>query len=77
MNLLHNEGCDYGTFTHVRLPVLNVVVKPAKQFHNRLPFSFYLSFHISMSLREAFHVMPSSPPVHMLTVVGRQPIAPP
>jgi hypothetical protein len=68
MNLLHNEGCDYGTFARAE--------RPAKQFHKLASLS--VSFHtFSMSLCEAFHVMPSAPPVHMLTVLVRQRIAPP
>lgn len=61
----------------VRSLVLNVVVRPAKQFHNRLPYLF--SFHtFSMLLvRGVSRHAVRAPPVHMLTLVMLQPIAPP
>lgn len=72
MNLLHNEGCDYGTFARAKrcCQTRQAVSQPAS-------LSFFISHVLDAPCARRFTSCRPRPPVHMLTLVMLQPIAPP
>lgn len=72
MNLLHNEGCDYGTFARAErcCQTCQAISQPASLSSSFHTFSMLLVRGVSRHAVRA-------PPVHMLTLVVLQPIAPP